>query len=128
MSTIRFGDEDKASVILDLIGEIIPSYWEHYYEEFYVRAEEVQRVVDRMKEVREIVRRNPTDLALGRLADRLMRSSFAWDHDESAVPEDYDEVKKKSLFKHRHDIVALYDIFIRWMDYASHDGFFVVGP
>lgn len=128
LSTIRFGDEDKASVILDLIGEIIPSYWEHYYEEFYVRAEEVQRVMDRMKEVREIVRRNPTDLALGRLADRLMCSSFAWDHDESAEPEYYDEAKKKSLIKHRHDIVALYDIFIRWMDYASHDGFFVVGP
>ena len=128
LSTIRFCDEDKASIILDVIGEIIPSYWEHYYEDFYVRAEEVQRIKTRMKEVREIVRHNPSDPALGKLADRLMRSSFACDCEEFSRTEDYDKARKKSLFKHRYDIVALYDIFIRWMDYASHDGFFVTGP
>ena len=128
MSTIRFGDEDKASVILDIMGEVIPSYWKHYYEDFYVRAEEVQKIQIRMKEVREIVRRNPSDPALGKLADRLMRSSFAYDCEEFSRTEDFDKARKESLFKHRHDIVALYDIFIRWMDHASVDGFWVAGP
>lgn len=128
MSTIRFGDENKANVILDVIGEIIPSYWEHYYEDFYVRAEEVQRIEARLKEVRKIVRRDPGNLALGKLADRLMHSAFACDYAWLPESMDCDEAKKKSLIKHRHDIVALYDIFIRWMDYASHDGFFVSGP
>ena len=128
LSTIHFGDEDKASVILDVIGEIIPSYWEHYYEDFYVRPEEVQRIETRMKEVREVVRRNPSDPSLGKLANRLMNSSFACDCEEFSRTEDYDNARKKSLFKHRNDIVALYDIFIRWLDYASDDGFFVTGP
>ena len=128
MPTIRFGDEDKASVILDVIAEVVPSYWDHYYEQFYVRAEEAQGIVARLKEVRDIVRHNPSDSALGKLADRLMCSSFAYDREEFSVTDDYDEARKRSLFKHRRDLVALYDIFIRWLDYARGDGFFVEGP
>ena len=57
-----------------------------------------------------------------------MRSSFAYDCEEFSRTEDFDKARKESLFKHRHDIVALYDIFIRWMDHASVDGFWVAGP
>ena len=127
-SRIYFGDELDAGVILGVLGEIIPSYWEHFYDEFLVRPEETRQIVERLKEVREAVRRDPCDPRLGKLVDYLMRSSFALDTNLLHEAEDYDEAKKKSLFRHRYDIVALYDIFIRWMEYASAEGFWVEGP
>lgn len=128
MSEIHFCEEDQSFVLLGVIGEIIPSYWDYYYEVFYIRSEESRRIAQRMKEVREIVRKDPCDPALGELVDRFMHSSFACDRDGVSSSDSYDEVRKKSLFKHRHDIVALYDIFIRWLDYADGCGFFVAGP
>ena len=81
-----------------------------------------------MTEVREIVRKNPCDPVLGGLVDWLMRSPFADDWGSFPEEMDSDEARKKSLFKHRRDLVAFYDMFIRWLDCACHGGFFVTGP
>lgn len=127
-SLIRFADEDQACVILGVIGEIVPTYWKHYYDEFLVRPEETRQIVERMKEVREIVRKNPCDPTLGNLVENLERSSFADNCGQFYEGENYDEVRHMNLFKRRYDIVALCDIFIPWLDYAAISGFYVVGP
>ena len=126
-SAIHFCEEELSYVLLGVINEIIPSYWDYFYERFYVRPDEACRIEARMKEVREIVRKNPCDPVLGGLVDWLMRSPFADDWGSFPEEMDFDEARKKSLFKHRCDLVAFYDMFIRWLDCACHGGFFVTG-
>ena len=127
-SIIHFCDEDQAYAILAAIAEIIPSYWDYYYEKFYVRPEETLLILSKMKQIRDIVSKNPSSDELGEFKQVFLRTTFACDRDVISSADDYDKGRVQSLFKHRHDIVALYDIFMRWMDHVKRDGFYVEGP
>ena len=121
-SRIYFSDEDQAMPILDVIHEVIPYCFNYYYDTLYVRKEEKALIVDKMKAIRCVVSRDPTDPALGEVGRSLLRTSFA-------MPESHNgETGKDCLVRRKKDIVALYDLFIWWMEEVCHEGFFAAGP
>ena len=108
--------------ILDVIHEVIPYCFNYYYDTLYVRKEEKALIVDKMKAIRCVVSRDPTDPALGEVGRSLLRTSFA-------IPESHNgETGKDCLVRRKKDIVALYDLFIWWMEEVCHEGFFAAGP
>ena len=85
--------------------------------------------------MRAIVSRNPLDESLGKIAERLFTYSFAWPSPpEEDDNEDWTERKKRILYSHRRELVALLDFFEWWLEslrekpHGYFYGFHVSGP
>ena len=109
--------EETAAPLLALIEDTIPYYYNYYYDKFHVRKEETDRILERLKTVRLQIIENPSDSALGKIAERLKWSSFTWepvrDNVETKVRTDDD--RKAVLYRRRFEIIDLLDFFSWWL-------------
>ena len=128
--------EDTVCPLLAIFESVVPYYYEYYYDKIHFRKEEVALICDRIKSVRSQVLKDPTDPSLGKIRERLLRSSFAHTRPDGTRPDDIpygensDKTRSELLFRNRHRIVALLDFFLWWLDnpYISSHGFWVEGP
>ena len=115
--------EEMAAPILAVIEDVIPDAYDYYYENLPVRKAEAKLIYQRMQEVRIKVFENPSDPSLGKIAERLRYSEFAWDYHDN-------DSKERILFKRRHELAALYKLFMLWLGNGENlfFDFVVTGP
>jgi hypothetical protein len=70
--------EELAAPILAVVEDVIPYSYDYYYENLPIRKKETELIYRRMQEVRLKVLHNPLDSTLGKIAERLMYSEFAY--------------------------------------------------
>ena len=126
--------EENAAPLLALVEDTVPYYFNYYHKKFHVRREEAERMLGRIKEVRLQLIMNPSDTALGKIVVHLLNSSFASEPSLDADQIVTDDIRRETLFKHRFEIVALFDFFAWWLEGQRNapglyfDGFYVEGP
>lgn len=125
--------DDMAAPLQGLVEAVIPYYFNYYYDSLYICREEVEQILDKYKELRPIILKNPQDARLGTIARWLIEDSrFAYYPLENAT-DDKNENQKRSLFTHRKEVVALYDFFVwwlteQWKSKYEYNGFCLEGP
>lgn len=115
--------EEMAAPILAVVEDVIPYSYDYYYENLPIRKKETELIYRRMQEVRLKVLHNPLDSTLGKIAERLMYSKFAY-----AYGSGYE--KNECLFLRRYELAALFKFFMMWMrPYPNgYIDFWVSGP
>lgn len=115
--------EEMAAPILAVIEDVIPDAYDYYYETLPIRKAEAKQIYQRMQEVRLKVLENPSDSSLGKIVERLRYSDFAWDYHDN-------DSQERILFKRRHEIAALYKLFMLWLSNGENlfFDFVVTGP
>ncbi len=135
-SVLAMEDYEEAAPLFAVIEDTIPYFQRYLYDiEFHVRREEAERIIERLKVIRLQIIKNPSDPSLGGIIKCLLNSSFAWkplDDEPDLYPRPLEQ-KRKSLFRHRFEIVALYDFFGWWLyeqpfSPSNSYGFYVIGP
>ncbi len=122
--------EEEAAPLLALVEDVIPYYHNYYYDTFNVRKEEAEQILARLKEMRAIVAKKSIDENLDKMSDLLLNYSFKWPSlpDEDAIM-DRTERKKRILYSHCRELVALYDFFEWWLNgLHMFEGFYIIGP
>lgn len=120
--------ENEGLPLLALVAEVIPYYPNYYYDSFHVRKEEVVQILSLLKKIRPIIRRNPLDASLGKIAKHLLDSSFAYPPDD-ATDADGEKSRQECLLSRRRELNALYDFFEWWLtERKYYSGFHIIGP
>lgn len=119
--------EETAAPILGVIEDVIPYSYDYYYDNLPVRKYETKLIYERMQEVRLKVFENPLDPSLGKIAERIKQSDFAYDKRAGSYVKDF---QKRSLILRRYDLAALYKFFMKWIHPAEcvFVDFWVSGP
>ena len=127
--------EEQAAPLLAIFESVIPYYYEYYYDKFHFRKEESAQILERIKDVRLQIIRDPCDSTLGKILKRLLDSDFAWERPDGTKAVRFgDEEKREILSKNRFRVLALLDFFSWWLSEqrddpdTCFDGFYVEGP
>ena len=119
--------EEMAAPILAVIEDVIPYSYDYYYDWLPVRKPESKLIYERMQDVRLKVFNSPFDSSLGKIAERLKYSEFAYDRRVERSARDYQE---QALNLRRIEMAALYKLFMKWLHPAEgvFVDFWVSGP
>ncbi len=108
-------EEESASFILPFIHDIYPYFYERYYlEENHLPFQMWEKIIQRLKNAREAVIKNPCGQEFASYAKSFHLYVLAKTDDEMRKLSNHDT--NAVLFAHRFDIAQLYDIFIRWSE------------
>lgn len=119
-------DEDDASIFLRIINDFYPYFYEYRYYliENHLPCEMWSDIIDRMKEIRNLVINDSYNPILKKYIEK---------YDLNMFPDENLSYEEK-LYKYRYDVAHLYDIFIKWSEsqlnyYLSQDRMFnIQGP
>ena len=108
-------DEECASYILPFVQEFYPINERYYLFDNHVPAEMWKKILDRIREAKELVLNNPYSDELGKhmmefdLYAFKEPSACIWESGKRCDPADF-------VSEHRFDIASLYDVFILWSE------------
>ncbi len=109
--------------MIAVIEEIIPYYGHYYCNVFHLRHEEVEMILERIKNIRGIIIKNPSDPSLGEIAKKLLDYPFGYNVENGEeIYTDSEEEQRKNLFKNRFKIVAILDFFSWWLKQHYENG------
>ena len=109
--------------MIAVIEDIIPYYGRYYCNVFHLRHEEVEMILERIKNIRGIIIKNPSDPSLGEIAKKLLDYPFGYNVENGKeIYTDSEEEQHKNLFKNRFKIVAILDFFSWWLKQHYENG------
>ena len=131
-STLRLGDDS-----LDLLAPIISEYYPYFFDRYYSFTNPIVpqawlKIVNRVKELKEIIKNDILSTKLKEYVDKLKVHHFCFkDASDDEWLEPLDLIKK-----YRNNIIEMFSIFIEWsepylVDYNDMYGdrvFNIVGP
>lgn len=110
-------DEDDASFILPFVQEIYPYFYERYYlEENHLPSQMWQKIIDRIKEVRDILLRDPQDVRLKRYIEQFELKVLDRNGNRRIAKNSLDYQPIEFLRDHRYEIARLWEIFVQWSE------------
>ena len=114
-------EEDTASFILPVISEAIPYIYDRYYSVAYIMPDAMNNALEKLKEIKKQILSDTYNPSLAELYKQFDLYMLLDEESESYKEEA--ELMSKSpadfVYKHRHDIAALYDIFTDWAEIQS---------
>ena len=109
-------DEDDVIPLLEIIHEFYPYIYERFYETNHLPASMMRDIVEKMKEVREL-------LINDTYSDKLkpyLKNEHGFDYlaykDGAPADELFYQNRMEFLHRHRYEAARLYDVFINWTE------------
>jgi len=132
-------EEDSAAFILPFIHDFYPYFYKRYYlTENHLPSEMWAKIVERLREVKEMILRDTFNPELKPYIDKfnlhVLLRSRKYRNDEAAGLNKIKNEPVQFVFENRYEIARFYDVFIKWselqLEYHGYDeGLFnIEGP
>ena len=110
-------EEEAASFLLPIVKDIYQDIYDRYYLTVnHMPSQMWMRIIERVKEIKKLILRNPFSEALKPYIERFDLAVFL-DQDAPNYWENrFKTDEMQLLYENRYKICELYDVFIRWSE------------